>query len=463
MTPLRAELGRVGRSDGHPVSTIDPQRVQRATMRVLVTAQVLGSVGMAAGGAAGSLLAVGISGSASTAGLPLAALVAGAAAGAVPVTRLMGRRGRRAGLVAALLVAMVGALVVLVGAAAERLALVLAGSVLLGAGNIALTLARYAAADLTEPRRRGRSMSTVLFATTAGAVLGPNLLGPAATPVAGLGLPPAAGLFLLALIAFPAAALALAVGLRPDPLLLARALSAARTAPLVHDGPDRPGAAWASGTGRRGLLVLATANLVMVSVMAVAPVHLEAHGTGLGLIGLVVSGHVAAMFGPTPLAGAATDRFGAPAVASTALGLLAAAGLLGASITGHAPVRTGVVLLLVGLGWCAGLVAGSLLLTEGTISGPQRTRAEGLGEAAMGVAAATGALLAGPLVAHAGFGSLCLLGAVLAVASMSSMSSISSISSISSVRPTAHGTGRCSLSELRSPTGLRWGARRRRG
>lgn len=61
-------------------------------------------------------------------------------------------------------------------------------------------LARYAAADLATPRERVRAIGLVISATTLGAVLGPNLLAPAAA----LHLPQC-GLFLVAILALPSA------------------------------------------------------------------------------------------------------------------------------------------------------------------------------------------------------------------------------------------------------------------
>lgn len=54
--------------------------------------------------------------------------------------------------------------------------LVLAASAVFGAGNTAVILARYAVADLSTPAQRGRAIGLVVFATTFGALAGPNLL-----------------------------------------------------------------------------------------------------------------------------------------------------------------------------------------------------------------------------------------------------------------------------------------------
>jgi hypothetical protein len=75
--------------------------LQRRTMRVLVVAQLLGALGLAAGGTAGGLLAERLTGSAAAAGLPLSLLVLGSGVGAVAAARVMHDHGRRAGLTAA--------------------------------------------------------------------------------------------------------------------------------------------------------------------------------------------------------------------------------------------------------------------------------------------------------------------------------------------------------------------------
>jgi len=153
--------------------------VQRRTLRVLVFTQLLGGVGLAAGVAVGALLARDLLGGDALSGLPSAAATAGGALAAVPISRLMARSGRRPGLATGYLTGGVGAALVLLAAQLRSFPLLVAGMVAFGVGNTASLLARYAAADLAEPQRRGRAVSTVLFATTFGAVAGPNLVQPA--------------------------------------------------------------------------------------------------------------------------------------------------------------------------------------------------------------------------------------------------------------------------------------------
>jgi MFS family permease len=394
-----------------PPSTLPS--LQRRTMRVLVGAQLLGACGLAAGGTAGALLAEHLTGTAAAAGLPLSLLVLGSGVGAVAVTRVMSGAGRRVGLAAAYLAGAAGAALAVAAAGSGSWPLLLAGCLLLGGGNAAVMLARYAAADLSS--HRGRSISTVVTAASVGAVAGPNLLGPTGALAGAVGLPAPAGLFLVAIPAFLGAALVLLAFLRPDPLQVARILAPPARQP-VPAGGRRGELAVLLGDRhvRLALLVLAVANLAMVGVMAVAPVHLHDHGAGMGAIGLIVSVHIAAMYLPSPLSGWLSDRFGARVVAATGALLLLAAGAA-AAVAGDGRVGITGALLVLGVGWNAGLIGGSALLRDAPVAPSLRTRAEGLGELGMGAAAAVGGGGAGLLLAAGGFG---LLGLVAAAPSL---------------------------------------------
>ena len=389
---------------------VDVPALQRRTLRVLATAQVLGGLGQS-GAAAGALLALDMTGSESLAGLPLALLVVGSSAAIFPVTALSARAGRRAGLTAALAAAALGAVAIVAAGALNSFALFLAASVVFGAGNTAVMLARYAAADLSTPAQRGRAIGTIVFATTFGAVAGPSLLEPAGRAAVALGLPELTGLYLFSAVAFALAALVLFALLRPDPLRVAAALqpapAAQRAVPRV---PLRT--LLAPTAAVTGLATIVVANFVMVAVMAMAPVHMHAHGHDLQFVGVVISLHLAGMFAPAPLTGWLTDRVGALPVAGAGATLLTIAGAVSAT-AGDWAFALGLALL--GVGWNAGLVAGSTLLAS-AVPPRQRPRVEGAGELSMGIAAATATAIAGPVVGLAGYAALAVAGAVAASA-----------------------------------------------
>src|SRR3954447_26675277 len=153
--------------------------VQRRTIRTLVAAQAVGAIGITIGIATASLLARDISGSESQAGLAQTFQVTGAAVASYLLARLMSRRGRRVGLVTGYLLGAAGAVLAVLAGVVGSMTLLLVGAVLLGSTTGAHSSARYAATHLPDHADRGRALSTVVWATTVGAVAGPNLTGPA--------------------------------------------------------------------------------------------------------------------------------------------------------------------------------------------------------------------------------------------------------------------------------------------
>jgi MFS family permease len=151
----------------------------------------------------------------------------------------------------------------------------------------------------------------------------------------------------------------------------------------------------------------------MVSVMVMTPVDLGGHGAGVQLIGLVISGHILGMYAFSPVMGALADRVGRLGVLLTGVALLACATALAGTANGH-HAQSAAGLFLLGLGWSAGLVAGSALLTD-SVPQPARAAVQGLSDLIMNSAAGIGGALSGLVVAQAGYGWLNVLAAALLV------------------------------------------------
>ncbi|MFJ9429698.1 MFS transporter [Streptomyces sp. NPDC101490] len=398
-----------------PVGAAELPALRRRVQAVLITTQILGGLGIAIGVALAAVLARDVSGSEALSGLASTATVAGPALLAMPLAALMASRGRRAGLVLAYLIGAAGAGVAVLGAVADSFALLLLGLVGFGAGSSANLAARFAAADLAEPDRRARAISTVVWATTIGAVLGPNIAAPAGESVSGLGIPATAGPFVWAAGVFVVAALVVSFLLRPDPLLTARALAEAGTpggaAPEGRSLRAGMRAVRESPRARLALVTVAGSHTAMVSIMSMTPVALTHHGADIRMVGLVISGHIAGMYAFSPLMGWLSDRLGRLSVIGLAVGLIGVAALI-AGTAGASHGRTALGLFVLGLGWSAGLVSGSALLTD---SVPQAARAavQGLSDFVMNTAAGVGGLAAGLIVAEAGYGPLNALAACL--------------------------------------------------
>lgn len=402
----------VERAAPSPVDAASLPALRRRTSAVLIVSQILGGLGVATGIALATVLARQVSGTEALSGLAPTATVAGTAVLSMPMAALMSRRGRRPGLVLAYLLGALGAGVVVAAARAGDFPLLLCGMAAFGAASSANLQARFAAADLAEPHRRARAISNVVWATTIGAVLGPNIAAPAGRSAAGLGIPAAAGPFLWAAGIFVVAAVLVAVLLRPDPLLTACAL-----APEEERSPRarslRAGltAVAASPRARLALVTVAVSHTAMVSVMSMTPLDLAHHGAGIDLIGLVISGHIAGMYAFAPLMGRLADRVGRLSVAGLAAGLLAVALFL-AGTAGDSHGQTAAGLFVLGLGWSAGLVSGSALLTD-SVPPSARAAAQGLSDLAMNTSAGVGGAIAGLVVAQASYAWLNASAAIL--------------------------------------------------
>lgn len=391
-----------------------PEAARSRTLPVLALATAIGSAGLAAGGTAGAMLGTQLTGTEAAAGLPLGLLVVGQAAAAVFVSRRTARVGRGRSLALGYFLGAVGAALVILAASAGSFVVLLAGSAVLGAGNTAVFMTRYAAAETGGEATRGRAIGMVLFATAAGAVASPSLLGPAGGLVQVVGLPPLAGLYVVAILCFVTAAVLLSAASNPRVPYLGR--EASLLGPLREARPTRTEVAsvMSGPSARIAVSILATTNLVMVAVMAIAPVHMVAHGHDLGPVGIVVGLHVAGMFAPSPISGWAADRVGPTVIAGGGLLLIVASGATGLLLDMGGLFSMALMLAMLGVGWNLGVVGGSALLAA-SVPPALRPRVEGIGEVSMGLAAGAGAPIAGVVVALGGFAALSLASTMVAV------------------------------------------------
>lgn len=388
---------------------------QRRTVRVLVLTQAVGAVGITIGVATASLLARDLSGSETLSGLAQTAQVLGAAVISFLLAPLMAARGRRSGLVTGYLVgAGGGALAVLAGVVGS-MPLLLVGAVMLGAGSSANSAARYAATDLATDESRARSLSVVVWATTVGAVAGPNLTGPAGSFADAVDIPELTGPFALGAIGMALAALVVAVLLRPDPLLLAQAAgrSSGAAVPVV-------GSSWSRAVAAirerpvigHAIAGLALSHATMVGVMVMTPLHMEHGGSGLEVIGVVISVHVLGMFAFSPLVGLLADRLGRPPVLGAGGATLLVALLLCASAPTGMSWQVTAGLFLLGLGWSLAMVSASTMVAEHAPASA-RTEVQGTSDLVMGVTAAAAGGVAGVVVGVAGYPALALVSLLL--------------------------------------------------
>ncbi|WIM99743.1 MFS transporter [Actinoplanes oblitus] len=383
------------------------EALQQRTLGVVMASQVFSGAGLAAGVTVGALLAEQMLGASSLSGLPGALYTAGSAATALLVGRLSQRLGRRAGLVAGYAAGALGGFGVVVAAAVDSVVLLMLSLLVYGAGTATNLQARYAGADLADAGRRGRAVSSVLVATTVGAIVGPNLVAATGRVAERFGIPALAGPFALAGLAYAIAGLILFALLRPDPLRVSRTLEP----PATEAVPARR----FSGGVIAGAATMILTQLVMVAVMTMTPVHMRAHGHDLAATGLVIAAHIAAMYLPSPITGILVDRVGRMPVAVGAGVTLLAAGLVAAAAPEDSVLLVALALGLLGLGWNLGLVAGTALITD-AVPLASRARTQGAVDLCVALAGAGGGLASGLVMAATSYAALSMLGGVLGLA-----------------------------------------------
>jgi len=395
-------------------STNKQEEVYRRTIRVLVGSQLMAGAGLAAGIAVGALLAEEMTGSTGAAGLPAALFTLGSAAAAGLVGRLSQGYGRRIGLSIGYFVGAIGAAGIVLAAILNSLPLLFISLLFYGSGTATNLQARYAGADLAKPSRRGRAISTVLVATTLGAVLGPNLIEVTGSIAGSLGIRELAGPFMLAVLAYGTAAAVVFVLMRPDPLLMARSL-ASRVSQQTKDQKQTAIASDSQRTVKLAAAAMIITQMVMIAVMTMTPIHMRLHGYSLAAIGLIISIHIAAMYLPSLLTGLLVDRFGYRRVLASGGLILLAAGTLASVAPASSIILLGVVLGLLGLGWNFGLIAGSAAITQSTPLS-HRASTQGSVDLAVSLAGATGGLGSGFIVVGSSYATLGLVGGLLGLA-----------------------------------------------
>lgn len=384
----------------------------KRTLQTLAGAQSLSGLGYSSTVAAGSLLVASITKSEALAGLAQTFGVLGAAAMALPLANLTRRGGRRLALSSGYAIGALGAVLAVIGGATELLPILFLGTFLVGAAAASGYQARYAAVDLATQDNRARSLSLVVWASTIGSVLGPNLIGPVGDFATSIGFPRLTGPYMFSAIMLGLGSAVIWFRLKPDPYLTSTASHSEESSSktkiptkevLAHIA-SRPNALL-------GLLALSMGHLIMVAVMVMTPVHMAHVDVSLNIIGLVISVHIAGMYALSPVVGYLTDRLGRQQVIAIGGLILVSSAIISGTAPANNEIQLGIGLFLLGLGWSCTLIAGSTLLSE-SVSDHYRAPAQGTSDLIMNLSAAVGGALAGVIIAFLSYGWLCALAAI---------------------------------------------------
>ncbi|MEB3102076.1 MFS transporter [Ferviditalea candida] len=391
------------------------RRLYRRTLLIVVISQIFGGAGLAAGITVGALLAQDMLGTDSFAGVPAALFTLGSAVTALLVGRLSQRFGRRPGLATGFLTGGIGAIGVIISALTHNILLLFASLLIYGAGTATNLQARYAGTDLANSKQRATAVSIAMVSTTFGAVAGPNLVSVMGRFAGSIGVPALAGPFILAAAAFILAGLVHLIFLRPDPLIVAKALAEEQR---KHENPLANTNVNTTAVNKRGIVVGSTimvlTQIVMVGIMTMTPVHMRHHGHGLSEVGMVIGIHVAAMYLPSLVTGILVDKVGRVSMAIAAGATLLASGVLAAAAPADSMPLLIIALALLGLGWNFGLISGTALIVDATTPST-RAKTQGSVDVLIALSGASGGALSGMVVAHSSYPTLTLAGGFLSL------------------------------------------------
>ena len=393
---------------------IELSRIARKITWVLFANQSLASAGFIASATINSIIGAKLGGSASYAGVPSAVYQVGAAFAASAWGYVMDRIGRRNGMVAGLVIGVIGNALVLVAIGISSFFLFLTGMVLMGITNAAVVLGRFAAAEVNPPEKRGAAISNVVLGGTFGAIVGPLLVGPVGNLARTLGMDELAGAYIATLVLFAISSVVVFIGLRPDPRDLGRQVAAAHPDPAVH----------ASGEARPIIEILrqpaalvavsamALGQVVMVAIMVITSLHMRDHQHNLRDISAVIASHTFGMFAFSVISGRLSDRWGrGPVILTGAFTLLLSC--ITAPLSPNV-LPLAVALFLLGLGWNFCFVGGSALLAD-QLSPLERSRTQGANDLLVGLASATGSLGSGIVFAASNYTVIAIVSGMLAL------------------------------------------------
>lgn len=322
-------------------------RRERSTIARLAIAQALAGANSTVIFATGAVVGHMLAPSASLATLPISIFVVGMALCTLPAGAIARRYGRRA---AFLLGAGAGVLAGLIATLAMLHASfwLFCTSTFFGGVYAAVVLSfRFAAADCAAPERRPRALSAVMAGGVFAGVIGPQLV----THTMNLWPP-----YLFAATFIGQAAVA--------------ALSA-----LILAGVDLPRPTAADLSAGRPLSIIArqprfilavicgvVSYLLMNFLMTAAPLAMKFCGLSQESANLGLQWHVIAMYAPSFWTGRLITRFGATAVVSAGLALIAASSAVG--LFGIDVAHFWATLILLGVGWNFGFVGVSAMVLE---------------------------------------------------------------------------------------------------
>ncbi len=364
-----------------------------------------------------SIIGAQLGGGDASAGIPSTISMVGRALAGYPIGWLMDRLGRRAGLSIGYFLAIIGGILSVLAIGQESLLGFCIGVGLSGMARSTSEQSRYIAAEAELPDRRAKAIGLIVAGGTIAAVVGPLFVQPSGALMAHYGLLAATGPYAIsALLALICLALVFFL-LRPDPLLVGRAIEEEYGTAASKAQRDEKGRtllqALADPRVRLALAALMISQFVMTYLMVIMPVHMHHHNHGTGAISLMISSHSLGMYVFSWFTGWLIDRTGRVSVIVLGGLTLAASAIFTPLWLGVIPLS--LIMFIVGLGWNFAFIAGSSLLSD-ALTQNERGRIQGASETLIAVAGGGGSLSSGIIFAASGVMGISAVGLAFSLA-----------------------------------------------
>ena len=369
----------------------------------------------------GALAMLKLTGQVALAGLATAIVWGGRVVIVYQSGKWMDKVGRLKVLQTGLILASIGIVLLAVSMAVNSLPGFIIGLVISGLGWGATQQNRVAVADMYPSKRRGEGIGYLLTASIIGAIAATPFVALATLTGDLLVIDHYATAWLLSLVFLPMASLALKL-VKPDPQEISRNITAYYP-DEKQDSPDIQGNG--SNTVVRStreyllfypvLAAFAVSALVqgnMTMMMALTSLVMNEHSVQLTLISLAISIHIIGMYGLSVPLGKISDRIGRRKLLLIGAVTSATGAFLTPATADYTIMTLGI--FLVGVGWSAGTVATTALVSDLTTYS-ERGRIIGANDFFLSLASITFPVIGGIVASAQGFGGLGLLGLLIPI------------------------------------------------
>jgi predicted MFS family arabinose efflux permease len=203
------------------------------------------------------------------------------------------------------------------------------------------------------------------------------------------------------------------INLRPEPKRLAETVT--KSLPVSNTEPRSLAVLLQQPQVLAAIGAMVIAHGVMVMLMQITSLHMRTDHHPMGHISIVFSSHTFGMFAFSIFSGQLVDRWGKRPMLILGSVILLAACLSAPLSPNVFPIA--VSLFLLGLGWNFCFVSGSAMLSS-ALTTREKSKTQGLNDLLIGLTAATGSYVGGPLFASYGYPVIGLIGAGFSVALM---------------------------------------------